>query len=318
MRCSQLFLLLAIPAMANTQTLKGPQTAQGYSFTIPEGWVGQSSEGSYVLVSETVAGLLMLVPNDYRDLATMRADLSAPTEGEGTNMRVTEGPSDMGVNTLAVTQEGTMENMEAKAVAIATWNASGGKTVNVACIAPTIVFSEDLLRALKEVHASVRYTDATTTTSTRTTEHGPTATAPKPMKGPVDAYWTQRLSGNSLRYLDSYSSPAATQGDIGGGYSITRRMDLCPQGSFTTSGSSEHNFGGDGVSAYGSGQSAGEGSWIATQDDQGRPVLRLSFNDGGERSYLLENRGGLTYLNGEKWHRLNAERDGPDYAVNCP
>ncbi len=318
MRSSHLFLLLAIATLANAQTLKGPQSAPGYTFTIPEGWVGQTSEGSYVLVSENVAGLLMLVPNDYRDVAAMRADLSAPTEGEGTSMRVTEGPLEMGVSTLGVTQEGTMENTEAKAVAIATWNASGGKTVNVACIAPTIVFSEELLRALKEVHASVRYSDAGTSAPMRTSDPAPTAPAPKPITGPVDAYWTQRLGGNSLRYLDSYSSPAATPGDIGGGYSITRRMDLCPQGFFTTSGSSDHNFSGEDVSAYGSSQSAGEGRWIATQDDQGRPVLRLSFNEGGERNYLLENRGGLTYLNGEKWHRVNAERDGPDYAVNCP
>lgn len=310
-------LLLSIMAiLTHAQELAGPQTLPDYSFTIPDGWMGEAQDGSFALASGTVAGMILIGPTYYASVQAMRSELAAPTEdGAGTSMRVTEGPTDLGNKTVFAAHTGTLEGVPMKVVALGTWN-PGGKTLTVAGLAPPEAFSNELLAAVKLVHASVRYT---TSSVTHASMGGGKATkeAPAP-EGPVDEFWKERLSGNRLTYMDSYSSPAGYPGGISGGYSVTRKIDLCPQGFFLTNGNSDHNLGGDGVSAYGSSTSAGEGTWSAVKGDQGRALLRLRFNDGSVRDYLLENRDGSTYLNNERWYRTNLERDGAEYAPDCP
>jgi hypothetical protein len=315
-------LLLASLALSfqtlNAQGLTGAQQqpTHGYSFIIPDGWVGEAQDGSYALASETVTGMILIGPTTYATAEGMWNELAAATEdGAGTSMRATEGPTDLGNNTVFVAHAGTLEGVPMKVVAIGRWN-PGGKTVTVAGLAPPEAFSKELLAALKLVQTSVQYITSTPTTATaaKTTPSTTTATP----DGPVDTFWKDRLSGNRLTYMDSYSSPASYPGGMSGGYSVTRKIDLCPQGFFTTNGNSDHNFGGDGVSGYGSSSSAGEGTWSAIRGENGRSLLRLRFNDGSVRDYLLDNRDGSTYLNNERWYRTNKERDGAEYAPNCP
>ncbi len=309
-------LLIVLVALTHAQELKGHQSQPGYSFTIPDGWAGEAQDGSYALASATVAGMILIGPTDYAGAQAMRDELAAPTEdGAGTSMHVTEGPTDLGNNTVFVAHAGTLEGVPMKVVAIGTWN-PGGRTVTVAGLAPPDAFSKELLAALKLVHTSVVYTTSATALASPAGAK-PLKEAPVP-EGVVDEFWKERLSGNRLTYMDSYSSPAGYPGGISGGYSITRKIDLCPQGFFTTNGNSDHNFGGDGVSAYGSSNSAGEGTWTAVKGEQGRSLLRLRFNDGSVRDYLLDDRDGSTYLNNERWYRTNKERDGADYVPNCP
>ena len=289
------------------------QPAHGYSFTIPDGWTGESQNGSYALTSGTVAGMILVGPTVYASPQAMRDELGAPTEDNaGTSMRPTEGPTDLGDNTVFVAHAGTLEGAKMKVVAIARWNPAG-KTVTVAGLAPPEAFSHEFLAMLKLVQTSVLYTSAAPASLLPSI-----STARGPIDGQEDGYWKERLAGNRLTYMDSYSSPAGYPGGISGGYSITRRIDLCAQGFFTTNGQSDHNFGGDGLSAYGSGSSAGEGAWKAVKVDADRSLLRLRFDDGTVRDYLLEDREGATYLNNERWYRTNRERDGAEYAPNCP
>ena len=312
MRTTVLIATLSLPfTTLMAQELTGPQTQPGYAFTIPAGWVGEAQNGSYALVSGTVPGMILIGPTTYASAEVMRDELAAPTEdGAGTSMRITEAPTDRGNNTVMVSHAGTLEGVPMKVAAIGTWN-PGGKTVTVAGLAPPDAFGAQLLAAIELVHASVRYT-------TTPAPAGTTSVTPAVSDGTEDAFWKDRLSGNRLTYMDSYSSPAGYPGGISGGYSITRKIDLCPQGFFTTNGNSDHNFGGDGISAFGSSNSAGEGTWSAVKGEQGRSLLRLRFNDGTVRDYLLDNRDGSTYLNNERWYRTNRERDGADYAPNCP
>lgn len=316
MRIIAALLLSVLSILTHAQELTGHQSQPDYSFTIPDGWVGEAQDGSYALASGTVAGMILIGPTDYASAQAMRSELAAPTEdGAGTSMHVTEGPTDLGNNTVFVAHAGTLEGIPMKVVAIGTWN-PGGKTVTVAGLAPPDAFSKELLAALKLVRTSVRYTTSATALASPAGAK-PTKEAPVP-DGVVDEFWKERLSGNRLTYMDSYSSPAGYPGGISGGYSITRKIDLCPQGFFTTNGNSDHNFGSDGVSAYGSSNSAGEGTWTAVKGEQGQALLRLRFNDGSVRDYLLDNRDGSTYLNNERWYRTNRERDGAEYAPKCP
>lgn len=305
--------ICALHAQGLTGTRQEP--AHGYSFTIPDGWFGEAKDGSYALASDAVVGMILIGPVNYASAQNMREELAAPTEdGAGTSMRVTEGPTDLGNNTVFVAHAGTLEGTPMKVIVISAWNPSG-KTVTVAALAPPEMFTKPLLEALKLVQTSVIYNAPPLTNTPARTGKAIATAAPD---GPVDDFWKDRLSGNRITYMDSYSSPAGYPGGVSGGYSITRKIDLCPQGFFTTNGNSDHTFGGDGVSAYGSSSSAGEGTWSAVKGEQGRSLLRLRFNDGSIRDYLLEDREGSTYLNNERWYRTNRERDGAEYAPNCP
>lgn len=317
MRTAFILATFTLPlSTLSAQVLTGAQhePTHGYTFTIPDGWIGETNEGSYALFNEMVGGLILVGPTDYASAQAMREELTAPTEdGAGNSMRATEGPVDLDNNTVFVAHTGTLEGVPMKVVAIGMWNPAG-KSVTVAGLSPPDAFSPQLLAAVKQVQGSVRYAGATAIAPAKTT--APTSAAIP--EGPVDTFWKERLSGNRLTYMDSYSSPAGYPGGISGGYSITRKIDLCPQGFFTTNGNSDHNFGGDGVSAYGSSSSAGEGTWSAMRGENGQSLLRLRFNDGSVRDYLLDNREGSTYLNNERWYRTNRERDGAEYAPTCP
>ena len=323
MRATTIAILLLCSTYATAQSLTGVQEQPGYTFTIPEGWVGQRSGDGYVLVHEAVTGMLMVVPGDYADLAAMRSDLASPTEGEGTSMKTTEGPIEMGTNTLGVTQEGTMDGTEVRAVAIATWNASGGRTVNVAGLAPVAVFSEDLLRAMQLVHSSITYTGTAPVAAPAAQQRRPVQeqTAPPPAAGPIDQEWHERLSGFRLYYSESSSTPVGSgaSGGVYGGYSATRMIHLCTEGYFKVESSSEHALGADdALSSVGSSSSSGNGTWSAIKLPDGRSILRLVYNDGGVREYRLEFEDGRTYLDGQRWSRTSLATDGPKYAADCP
>lgn len=309
-----LFVTWALRAGAQLpDVLQGPQHdgAFGWTFSIPDGWSGTRSEEGYVLVHGAEGVMIILMRKNYPDQEALRTDLSSPTDGTDIHMAIAEGPAEVAPGTWSATHLGSMQGMEVKTLTLATWDPNGS-TATVVALAPLPLFDGSLEQALRSVHGSLHYGPVSGSSTSRS------APVRNDTEAAVDPYWTERLSGNRLTYMDSYSSPTGFPGDISGGYATTRRIDLCPQGFFTTNGSSEHTFGGDNVSAYGKERSAGEGRWQALRGADGRPLLRLRSNDGTVRDYHLENKEGATYLNRERWYRTNLERDGAEYAPNCP
>lgn len=307
---SRLLALLALCgaiAAASAQTLSGPQPDSGYgfSYTIPEGWVGAASSEGVMIGHATVPGMVLLAPKRHSDKAALKRTFAEPTDDGASTLAAVAPPQILADGSVRVEQRGTVEGMPVKVLAIAKLNPHGGNTANLMALAPADGFSAELEQALMAVHRSVRYT--------------PVATQPgnAGADGPVDAQWKQRLTGARLTYMDSYNSPAAIEGGIGGGYSIHRRIDLCPEGHFKTDGSTSHTFSGAEVSAVGSGSSAGEGRWSAVRGADGA-LLRLRFNDGRTVEYRLSWQEGKTYLNGERWYRTTLAGDGPEYAPACP
>ncbi|MBL7939277.1 MAG: hypothetical protein JNL43_07950 [Flavobacteriales bacterium] len=293
---------------ARAQELTGEQrdTGLGFEFTVPEGWVGARAEGGYVIGHMTVPGAILISAEHHADLEALVRAFSEPTNDGNSALEAVQPPEMIADSTVKVVQSGTIEGTAVKVIGIAKLHPRNGNSANLLALAPGDVFGVELEAALYTLQESIRYVDA-----------------PIPMEtveddADIDRVWQERLSGTRLTYLESYSSPAPTEGSIGGGYSIDRRIDLCPEGHYKTGSQSEHSFSGSDVSAYGSDRTNGSGTWRAVVLSDGSSALRLQALDGGMRDYHLGFEDGKTYLNGQRWYRTSLAADGPDYAPDCP
>lgn len=301
-------LLAACTISARAQELSGLQrdTLLGFAFTIPEGWVGARAEGGYVFGHSTIAGAILLSASHHSDLEALARTFSEPTNDDASFLKAQTPPHVGPDSTVRVVQTGTWDGTPAKVIAVAKLNPYGGNTANFLALAPEDVFGAELEAALLAMEQSIHYLRMAPVAHIAVEE------------GTIDDIWSERLSGTRLTYLESYSSPAPVEGSIGGGYSIDRRIDLCPEGYYTTGSHSEHTFSGSEVSAAGSERTKGAGRWSAVQPADGNAVLRLAAHDGNVREYRLGYEDGKTYLNGERWYRTSLAADGPEYAPDCP
>lgn len=303
------FLLIAMCSFgARAQELTGVQhaTAMDFEFAIPEGWVGARAEGGYVIGHMTIPGAILLSANHHTDLDAMVRTFSEPTNDGNSALEAVGPPEMIADSTVKVVQSGTIDGTPVKVIGIAKLHPRNGNTANLLALAPTDAFGPELEAALYALQESIRYVDAPARMETVEDD------------GTIDQTWKERLSGTRLTYLESYSSPAPTEGSIGGGYSIDRRIDLCSEGHYKTGTQSEHSFSGSDVSAYGSDRTSGSGTWRAVIMPNGTSMLQLHAHDGNVREYSLGFEDGKTYLNGQRWYRTSLVADGPDYAPDCP
>ena len=299
-------LLLFTTAPLRAQELTGPRPDQGigFSFIIPEGWVASGNSEGYIMGHGTIPGAILLAAKPHTDLDALVQTYSEPTDDGDSHLALSGRPKITGGNTVEVLQTGTMRGTPMTVVAVARLNPYGGNTANLMALAPTESFSDELRSALMAALASVDYTKPAT---------GSASTG-----GSADKAWHDRLSGARLTYMESYSSPSSVEGGIGGGYSINRRIDLCPQGHYKASSSSDHTMSGSDVSAYGQSGSTGDGQWSAVRQANGNTVLRLTPTSGRVQEYVLSYQDGKTYLDGARWYRTTLASDGPEYAPACP
>jgi hypothetical protein len=297
--------LLAVPTALAAQELTGPQPDHGLGFTltIPTGWVGTGGPEGYLIGHATVPGAIMVSAVRHANLEALTKAFSEPT-ADGTSDLSVQGEPVVGPdNSVKVVQVGTMQGTPVKVVGCAQLNPYGGYTANLIALAPEETFSAELEAALERTFRSVRYT------TPNTAYQG---------AGKEDRAWHDRLAGARLTYMESYSSPSATEGGIGGGYSLNRRIDLCPAGRYTTRTDSDHTLSGGEVSAYDQTGSGNEGRWSTVRLPNGDTVLRLTPTQGAVQEYRLTDEGGKTYLDGARWYRTTLADDGPEYAPDCP
>lgn len=306
MRCWTIALLLftTAPLLAQELTGQQPDQGMGFSFTIPSGWVGSGSAEGFILGHMSIPGAILLAPKPHADLDALVRTYSEPTDDGDSHFELVGQPRIHSNNTVEVVQTGAVQGTPMKVIAVARLNPYGGNTANLMALAPEDSWTNELRTALMAALASVDYTKP--------------ATASASAGGSTDQTWHDRLSGARLTYMESYSSPSRTEGGIGGGYSIDRRIDLCPEGHYKASSSSDHTMSGSDVSAYGQGSSTGDGRWSAVRIANGNTLLRLSPTSGPVREYVLTFQDGKTYLDGTRWFRTTLASDGPEYAPACP
>lgn len=268
----------------------------GFSFTIPDGWQGGEQDGTWGMVSTEVPGTVMITTHEHRTLEALEQDMSKVDDQDPANrIARTGGPSHPLPNAVVMDFSGTLEWQPVQLCGIGLISDAGGPGLSIVAIAPGTRMDTALHRAALQVMRSVRFR--------------------RPVMPPVVAQWRTRLTGTRLTSLSSYGSAPSVEGSLGGGRSEQRTLDLCNEGRFHLRMASDVVIGGADATAAGSSANTVDGNWevLANGTQGARLVLRAG--DGSEEGFVLEDRDGATFLNGERWFRTTAA-DG-DHAPRC-
>ncbi len=114
--------------------------------------------------------------------------------------------------------------------------------------------------------------------------------------------WTQFLAGKMLKYFSSYNS-----GGSSGGISEQRTLHLCSDGSFAYFDESLTTINVPGASASSGGNGRAVGRWRIESATQNSAVLLLNVDGGGVERLRVQYDGDKTFLNGERWFRVESD-----------
>jgi hypothetical protein len=264
--------------------------AWGMRCTIPEGWIGQEAEGVYLIASQTLPGLILLMPHQTTHLDALRLEaalgLSDPTNG--IELRLSGDVMPIDERSIAAKYQGFFSQTAASAFAVGLVNPLGtGATIMV--ITESSQYGTFYQNLVLGVARSMTFT------------------APETPDGVK--VWREQLSHCRLTRLESYNS-----GYGSGGYTLSETIHLCREGYFRYFQSSGLSMDTGGASGYAGGQDQGRGGWSVVADPTGQPVLQLSFDNGQIRSYRITWEGDKTFLNGERYFRTYGDTnpdDGP-------
>ncbi|HMQ89233.1 MAG TPA: hypothetical protein PKB07_16660 [Flavilitoribacter sp.] len=290
-----LFLLLSGFASFGQVTGEIDYKYLGVSFTIPEGWMGQEAEMGYLMASNSVPGLILLLPHDQQyNLEQLKTQAQAGlNEGNGTYLQLSGPLADLGNGSIGGTFAGTLEQQPAKAYIIGMCNPYG-KGLSIIAVTTSDQFNGNYETYAKAVKNSVKFR--------------------KPEAREDIGEWKEWMKNVKLTYMESYNSISpGVDGMTGGGYSLSKEIDLCGAGYFIYYGSSNISTGSDNSSAYSNSRDNGSGKWDIQTGPDGNPVLVLNFNTGETASYTLTYADKKLYLNGTRYFRTT---DG-EYAPNC-
>lgn len=275
-----------------------------YQFTIPEGWVGQYLEGTYLMGSYTEPGMIFLVENTHKNLDDLIREIkSGLTDNYSYDFKLTGEMKTLQNTMVSSDFEGTLEGQQTRGCLTGIVDENLGGLLIIALTTPE--------------EYGPRYPDLTLQIAKSVTVMETPQNLPSMASGPGGNELAQRYTGVKLTYMTSYNSPSYTEGGISGGYSDKEEISLCQSGHFTYNSAYHTSAGGDYSTLYSQSGQRGDGTWSIRQTGPGQGILELRFNDGKTHQYNLEvNQKGETYLNGNRFFRTTGA-DGPEYAPVC-
>ncbi len=264
----------------------------GMSFVIPDGWLGQMSEGAYLMGSNTEPGLVMMTTHEASTLDQLKQEARMGlNDGNGTNLQLTGEIEEVGEQAIGGVMQGMIEWQQAKAYVGGVINPLGqGVTAFVAADLASFgpqhrELAYDIIRSFQFYQAEIP---------------------------PIVGQWKEKFTNARLTYLYSYSSN--TPG--GGGISSERKIDLCGAGYFEYYSSDLMSTGSGSVSASSYGQGRGQGKWEVIPATGGGAILQLNFYSGEVYEYMLTYEDEKVHLDGERYFITYASSGG-EYAPNC-
>jgi hypothetical protein len=125
--------------------------------------------------------------------------------------------------------------------------------------------------------------------------------------------WIEKLKNTRLEYRTSYSSNSYTSGSISGYSSSSEAIELCRDGYFNYSGSSNTSMSSGGLGVLGSSNSSkkGNGQWSIEENNSKEPVLLLKYYNGSVEEYSMYYNKGYLYLNDYKYTIGRGQEYGP-------
>ncbi len=291
-----LLLIIITNHLLAQQTGKVTYETLGIAFTIPEGWVGQALEDGFIIGHQSEPGFILLSTHNEKTLEALKqtAVSGIYDQANGIMLQMEGQIEAIGSNAVGATFNGSMGGQAAKAYVIGMLNSYGtGVTI---------------MTAVAQVQYSSRYKELALGIA-RSVEFS------KPVIPPVANEWRSNLANTRLTYMDSYTSIDYSDSNVatGGGYSNEKVIDLCEQGYFKYSSSSNMSVtGGTNVSGYQSSQGKGSGTWEVRADAAGNPILVLNFYDGNVNEYTITNPDRKLHLNGDRYYHTWTGENKPD------
>lgn len=263
----------------------------GIRFTIPAGWTGAESGEGYVMGSDTMSGLIFLMPHDVDDVEILKQEAEAGLNEEGVSLQKSGTFDQIGQGGIGAEFEGYIQGQAAKAYVAAVINPFG-HGVSVVSATTREIYNEDYKNLAQKVAMSIKFSE--------------------PVEPPVTQEWREALKGAKLTYMNSnYSSGGVSVGGYStySSYSSHTEIVLCTSGRFTYYSSSSFSVDTGGAFAGNAGDKNGNGNWEVTNNGAGEPLLKLHFNNGNIHSYKLTYEDEKTFLNDSRYFRT--------YDTNC-
>ncbi len=300
-----LTVILLMQANQTQAQETGTVTHAGYTFTIPEGWMGQLQQDSYLMGSNSEPGFILLVPHTQKTIAGLKSEIrSGLTDHYSYNFQLVGDIETINESMLRCRFQGNLGNEQAKGALTGIVDKNHDGIMVIALTTPEI-FSTRYEELSSEVAQSIEFQPQNAPDPVATKQHANHALV-------------QKFTHVKLTYMNSYYSSSYTDGGISGGYSDTEEISLCSSGYFTFNSNSETTAGGNYSSMYGTQRSKGDGTWQVIPSGSNKGTLELKFNNGNIKRYEVEiNQKGETYLDGYRYYRTTGKH-GPEYAPNCP
>lgn len=264
---------------------------RGFRFVLPEDWVGQQTEEGYLLGSNTLEGLMFVLPHASSDPSQIRREMQrGVVEQNGTDLQLQSTIEPFGDDGFAANYEGTMQYQRVRAHVISRASPHG-RGITVMVVTVPEAYKTAHTEAARALARGIRFFE--------------------PETPPVVREWEERITGRRLSKYSRYS------GSGGGGSTSRTHIHLCTAGHFFYEDSQQASFNSSGsTSGYVAGDRAGAGTWEVTAR-LGEPVLRLEFHDGEVWEYELgwgnqipASSARYTSLNGSDYLRTPSDRPG--------
>ena len=262
--------------------------SQGVSLTIPEGWVGQETEGGYAFASTTTPGFILITTNKYSNLDMMvqQARLGI-ANGNDNYLQLVADIVTYNDIVIGGEYQGAIEGYAAKAYIINVANETGGSGVSIMASTNTSQYSSFYKQLCENIANTVELYPPV--------QNSDTPTKPTASKNEME----ELFGGARLTYYDT-----------GDGYSTKIVIDLCEQGYFYHSSSDTMSVNVGGASAGYGDTGNGAGAWRIVKDANGQDVLQLTFKGGELYKYYITLEDGKTYLGNYRYFREYGEERG--------
>jgi hypothetical protein len=116
----------------------------GITFRTPDGWIAEKRPEGYMLSSDSLEGLIVIIPHDFEDLGEMAESARAGIEDEesGTNLQLSSLIKHYGKNGISGEFRGVFQNRASKAYGIGLLSPLGGGVIVLAAVEPESYTSE--------------------------------------------------------------------------------------------------------------------------------------------------------------------------------
>lgn len=257
----------------------------GLAFSAPEGWKGRAEpEGSFTLIPSDGKGTILVSTHVMNSIEELRNSLRVGVNAAqaGTALTLDGDVKPFGEKGVASKLRGTFKGEAVSAYNVSLLSPYGGGATIMAWAAPG-AYSADLENAGRSVAAAVTFR--------------------KPMAHPDVARWMGRLPGSRLSYVESDFTPGLSTGgySTGSSYNIERHIDLCSDGSFHFTESTDYSVdAGSAGNAGGADSDDHTGRWRVYRFS-GLTVLEMRYSSGGVGALILDGSGEQILLDGEEW-----------------